>query len=379
MSLPTAAATSGAGKRRGPTILIYRFGQLGDTLIALPALWAVRRAFPDATLTYLASEHPGSGYVAARSVLPAAGLIDDWLTYAGEGAGRVRGLFRLWKALRQRRFDILVYLVPRGRTRRAVWRDLLFFRLAGIRRVVGHQGLTPVPARIPGQPLPVVEHEADYLLQRLAQSGLPLPSRTADDLGLALTPQEHQAAEEWLRAHVRGYPDAGPLVGIGPGSKAPSNIWPEERFAALGHRLIRELHLVPVVFGGPEDRPVAERLLRQWGCGSSAAGALAIRPAAAVLARCRLYVGNDTGTMHLAAAVGTRCVAVFSAQDWPGRWNPYGPGHAVLRRQVPCEGCRLKVCTTEGLRCLTEISIEDVLSGCRAVLQGERTSRNATQ
>src|SRR5205085_2524024 len=107
---------------------------------------------------------------------------------------------------------------------------------------------------------------------------------------------------------------------------------------------------------------------RAWGTGTSAAGLLDVRTAAAVLARCRLFVGNDTGTLHLAAAAGTPCVGVFAAQDWPGRWQPYGLGHTVLRRPVPCEGCRLTVCTREGMRCLREITVEDVLAACRATL-----------
>src|SRR5437588_12908164 len=94
-------------------ILIYRIGELGDTLIALPALWAVRRAFPEAALTFLGSEFPGSGYVAARAVLPPEGLIDDWLTYTPAKARGFANLFRLGRTLRRRRFDLLVYLAPR--------------------------------------------------------------------------------------------------------------------------------------------------------------------------------------------------------------------------------------------------------------------------
>jgi ADP-heptose:LPS heptosyltransferase len=167
---------------------------------------------------------------------------------------------------------------------------------------------------------------------------------------------------------VPGYPDDVSLIGIGPGSKWPSKVWPEERFAEVGKKLIGELGLYPIVLGGPEDAALAARLVKTWGSGANAAGALDIRPAAAALTHCRLYVGNDTGTMHLAAAVGTPCGAVFSAQDWPGRWYPYGMGHTVLRRRVACEGCLLQVCEREGLRCLKEISVDEVLSACREVL-----------
>jgi len=89
--------------RNGSKILIYRIGQLGDTIVALPALWAVRRAFPEASLTYLAPDHPGSGFAAARSVLPAEGLVDAAVdeevhipsAAACEGDGELAGLGRV--------------------------------------------------------------------------------------------------------------------------------------------------------------------------------------------------------------------------------------------------------------------------------------------
>jgi heptosyltransferase-3 len=352
-------------------ILIYRIGQLGDTIIALPALWAIRHAFPESSLTYLRSEHPGRGHVPAQDVLPREGLIDDWLTYSLDGPGGVCGMLRLWKSIRVRQFDVLVYLAPRLRPRRSIWRDLLFFRTAGIRRFIGHKGFRPLLPRVPGQPLLMEEHEADHLLQRLALGQVPIPSKQDRELNLALTSEEKQIANDWLRAHVPGYPSAASLVGIGPGSKAPAKIWPAERFAELGSRLISELSLFPIVFGGPGDVPLAKQLIEQWGQGACAASVLGIRPSAVALAHCRLFVGNDTGTMHLAAAVRTPCVGIIAAQDWPGRWYPYGSGHIALRRSVPCEGCKLEICTKEGMRCLKEISVEDVLQSCRTVLRGQ--------
>jgi len=105
------------------------------------------------------------------------------------------------------------------------------------------------------------------------------------------------------------------------------------------------------------------------GCPECAAGA-------AALSHCRMYVGNDTGTMHLAAAVRIPCVAIMSALDWPGHWSPYGSGHTVLRRHVPCEGCMLSVCTTEGLRCLKEIGTEEVVSASLQTLMRPETTVN---
>ncbi len=73
--------------------------------------------------------------------------------------------------------------------------------------------------------------------------------------------------------------------------------------------------------------------------------------------------------MHLAVAAGIRCVAIFSARDWPGRWYPYGEGHRVFRADIDCEGCRLQTCTERGNACLRRIQADEVTAACEEILQ----------
>ncbi|MGB7924614.1 MAG: glycosyltransferase family 9 protein [Pyrinomonadaceae bacterium] len=355
----------GAGRR----ILVHRIGHLGDTIITLPAFWAIRAHFPQAHIALLSNAFEGSNRVVAKSVLPATGLFDQWLTYlTGDDRTPTRGFFKLLLRLRRERFDTLVYLAPCQRTPRQVRRDLLFFRAAGIRRFIGHQGFAPYPPRVEGQPLPLLEREADHLLGRLERSGIPVPPPDERRIDLKLTHDEIAQARSWLESACGEAYRSRRLVGFCPGSKWLSKIWPEERFAEVGRSLVKEEGLFPVVFGGADDRERGERLIAYWRSGANAAGSLNVREGAAALGYCRLYVGNDTGTMHMAAAVGTPCVVTLSAQDWPGRWYPYGEGHIVLRRAVSSEGCMLSVCNRE-LQCLTEITAEDVLGACRSVLE----------
>ena len=362
------------GKAR--RILIYRVGHLGDTLIALPALLAVRQSFHGAHISLLSNAHLGNDRVTTQDVMP-NGLIDDWLTYpSSDGPTNPLSMVRLLTLLRRERFDTLVYLAPRLRSRFDVKRDLAFFRLAGIRNFIGHTGFEALREKGVGAPLPAVEHEADHLLRRLSLSGISVPAPGEAQIDLMLRSEEHDAADVWLRDNVLMF-GAGELVGFGPASKWPSKVWPEERFAELGRQLIGKCDVYPLVFGGSEDRGLGDRLIAAWGKGANAAGVLRVRHTAAALSRCQLFVGNDTGTMHLAAAVGTSCVVTMSAQDWPGRWNPYGKGHTVLRRQVSCEGCMLKICTHEGLRCLKEISVEEVVEACEGVLRAKSEEQGA--
>jgi ADP-heptose:LPS heptosyltransferase len=358
-------------------ILVFRVGELGDTIIALPSLRAVREAFPGAHISFLGNVNSKSNNVTAQQAIPATGLIDEWLSYSVNGAGwRSWQSVSLLKRLRKARFDTLVYLAPRLRKPKEVHRDLLFFRLAGIKNVIGQHGFS-MPERSAGVPLATADHELEHLLQRLSLSGIKIPSAENARIDLALTQQETDAADSWLRMQVKDR-DRKVLVGFGPGSKWPAKIWPEERFKEVGLRLTREYGAYPIVFGGAEDKALAERLVEYWKSGSTAAGALSPRQAAAALAQCALYVGNDTGTMHLAAAVGTPCVAIMAALDWPGRWVPYGPGHIVLRRTVPCEGCLLKVCDKEAMRCLKMIEVDEVINACSQILSRKSRIQLAT-
>jgi heptosyltransferase III len=351
-------------------ILIFSTGSLGDTLLVVPAIRALRQQYPRSELVLLSDVQAGSHYLLAQDVLTGTGLIDRTVTYVvhrGQFAALANLAQRLVLVarLRRRRFDTLAYCVEVNRGDLRVARDRLFFRLAGIRRFIGMEGLEPRPTAT-GLAIETVVNRADELLHRFAAAGIPVPSAGEGVLDLNLGNADQAAFERWRTGLP---PDGGrPWVGIGPGSKMPAKVWPAERFAALGRQLVNRFDVWPVVFGGPEDAALGARLVESWGRGYIAAGALGIRDAAVALGRCRFYVGNDTGTMHLAAAAGTPCVAIFSAREPAGRWHPYGPGHRTLRVAIECAGCCLTTCAERQNHCLTRISVDDVFATCVEVL-----------
>lgn len=346
-------------------ILIFRIGHFGDTVMALPAFWAVRDAFPDARVSLLTNfdpKHPQ--YVSPRAVLPEAGLINDWLAYPSNltGMSAAAAFLRLALELRRRRFDALFYLMPRLRTPAQITRDIRFFRFAGIERVVGADYISkhPLGLDIP-KPTPEVETEADFLLAALRADGVPATGVRTD---LLLAESERSAADSWLRRTDRG---TRRIVAVAPGSKWPSKVWFEDRFFEVGQRLTGSLDCYPVIIGGPEDKAVGDRLIARWRTGANAAGALSIRETAALLERCSLYLGNDTGNMHLAGAIGVPCVAVFAALDWRGRWHPFGERNRIFRKSVECEGCHTPDCFNAH-KCLDLVSADEVYEACREFL-----------
>ena len=353
-------------------LLVYHIGSLGDTLVAVPALWAVRETYPDAHITMLTDEQPRQSLVQACAILDGSGLIDDYIVYpVGKPLAMARLLFRL----RVRKFDRLIYLIKAPDGHRRIRRDACFFRLAGMRKFIGIQGLEADPPSQPGKPMPVVPHVADTLLARLRASGLQTPTAGQGRFYLNIGVSEQERVNRWRT----GLPDDGsrPWIAVGPGSKMPSKVWPYERYVTVLRRLIEDYDLWPIAFGGPSDRELDQRMVLELGRGYVAAGALSVRESMAAMEKCVLYLGNDTGTMHMAAASGLRCVAVFSSREYPGKWYPYGNGHKILRTPVSCEGCMLEECIDEGMRCVLSISVDNVLEACYNVLREEALRKQA--
>lgn len=352
-------------------IAVFRMGHLGDMVIAMPALWTIRRRFPEAKILFLNQEHRKGLIAQGLEVIRPGSVYDDTLGYRlGEGGVSKGDVLRALMRLRLERIEMLVY-IPSARTPAQLKRDRLFFRLAGIKRIVGMTGFAETDYRPEGTPLPSVTHEADLLLSHMARDGVSLDVDPHTLVGLGLTDEERAFAAVWIAE--KGIDPTRPLVGIGPGSKMTAKLWPIERFIEVARIIDAEFTPNFIAFGSGAERETCARIVDAVERGVNAAGELTIRQSAAVFEHCQLYIGNDTGTMHLAASAGVRCVALFSARDWPGRWYPYGKGHTVHRFAVPCEGCMLEVCDRANL-CLTSIDVAAVAASAvrtlREVLAG---------
>jgi ADP-heptose:LPS heptosyltransferase len=347
-------------------ILVFRTGQLGDTLVAVPSLRLIERCFSESQIDYLYDVHPGKNYMTGKDVLDGSLQIQDFIPYVVGVQGVLQQLGehgRLLKKVRSKRYDLLVNLVQPPRSRRQLVRDRVFFRLAGIRRQI-----VAAPSESRGlaslsRPLQPIQHEADFLLKRLHEHGLPKVEPSQGEIQIPSIDSEICEARTWLShavpSAVRG------VVAVAAGSKMQAKQWPLESFVIALKALWETEGVWPVFLGGPADAKPAQEMVTKIGAGGVAAGVFNIRGSLALLRQCDFYLGNDTGTMHLAVAAGLKCVAIFSARDQPGRWYPYGEGHIVHRLSVDCEGCMLQTCVGQKKRCLTEINPEDVLESCR--------------
>jgi ADP-heptose:LPS heptosyltransferase len=350
---------------------VFRIGQLGDTVISLPALWVIRRRFPDAHVTLLYDSQRARNYVSPKELLVGTSLVDAFATYpynngSGFGFAEMAQLGGTLYSLRKAHYDGFVYLAPSSRTPKQVRRDQAVFRLLGIEHRWGMTYPDAIHLRRNAAKGTLHPHEADLLLARLGTDGFITPAPGDGCMDLQLGQRDQAQVEKWLSALP---PDGGRAwLAVGPSSKMPAKCWPVVRYAEAVRCLIRDKDVWPVVFGGPEDAPLAERLVNTWGRGYIAAGHLSVRASAAALQRSRLYLGNDTGTMHLAAAAGIPCLAIFSARTQSGRWYPYGSGHRVLRVDIDCQHCELIECVERRNECLTRIEVAPVVRNCMEIL-----------
>jgi len=306
-------------------ILIYRLGSLGDTVMALPCFHLIRRAYPTAHITVLTNA-PISGKAAPlEAVLQNSGLIDAVLHYP-LGLRDPEKLLRLRATLHQQRFDLLISLTaPRGLM--ASIRDYLFFKACGISKIIG----IPFAKRdLVCQQLADdsgFESEALRLLRRIHTLGhADLKDKHWHDL--RLTPDEIAEAKRLLaEAGIEGKFFTASL-----GTKSPLKDWG----AANWSRLLAELSSAHpgyslVLLGSADEFEPSEMLLASWkGTRANLCGKTSARISAALLREARLFVGHDSGPMHLADAVDTRCLTIYSAQAPPGQWFPLGTEHINL-------------------------------------------------
>ncbi len=344
-------------------ILIYRPGALGDTIVAVPAIQAIRAAYPDASLGFM-TVHGETG-IWADQVLREFAWFDDMITYAPGDLKTASGVGAVWRRVRQFGADMVLHLSSEQNSRARILRDRAFFASAGIPRFVGGAARSVTFYGRRRRDDRIYPYEVDRLLALAVHAG------AADHQPVFDLPSSDavRARVDSLLAHA-GIDSARPVIGLCPGSKQPAKRWPLERYSEICRRLIDTYGASIVVVGGEQECAAGNQIGGGWPANRwvNTAKQLSVLEMAELLRRCTFYLGNDTGAMHVAAAVGTRCVAVFGAQYPEHGWHPYGDDHVVLRRRPPCRNCFLTDCTRLATRCLTDISIDDVWTACSRTL-----------
>lgn len=302
---------------------MIRTDRLGETLLHLPLVDALKRTYRDATLTWMVNPD-------LVELISQAPEVDRTLSYDFDPASSWwRRAVRLAGHLRREQFDLVMISNSTKEFHLATW-------LSGIPVRVGYDrkwGFL-LTHRLADRRALGDCHEVEYNIGLLTALGLTVSASPA--LHLPVT-EESEREMAQLFEHV-GVSHAERIMVIHPWTSNRRKQWPLERVRALLGRLSSMVTARPMVIGGPEEQRHAELLLR--GMESSVVnvvGRLSLPALAACLRRARVVITNDSGPMHLAAAVGTPVVALFGTADagsHPRRWGPWGSGHTVIHKPL---------------------------------------------
>ena len=340
-------------------LLIRSTNWIGDAVMTTPAIRTIRHNFPDTEITLLVLPW-------VRDVFAACPHIDDFFIY--EKHGRHRGLagkWRLARELRAKNFDAAILL-------QNAFEAALITKLAAIPNRGGYttdgRGLLlthPVKKR-PG--IDAI-HQVHYYQEMVAGLGLqPGP----DALELFLDQDALARAEQELARALAGRENEnkkGPVIGLNPGAAyGPAKRWPAKKYGQAAALFVRETGGLAVVFGTDADNEAA-RVIQETVGGQGAVldltGKTDLATAMAHISLCDVFITNDSGLMHVAAALDTPLVAIFGSTDHVAT-GPFCEQAIILRRDLDCSPCKKTHCPKGHFACMEQINADEV---CAAALE----------
>ena len=350
-----------AGWREARRVLAVRLDNLGDVLVTTPAIHAIRESSPEASITLLAS--PVGAQVGRLNpdfdevVVHSAPWMDPWCRLPLDPARESRAIARLSEG----RYDAAVIFTS---FRQSPLPAAYMCYLAGIplrlaASIDGPGSLLTTRHRHPERMM----HEVERGLDLVAAVGM----QASDDRLVLRVPD---SAREEIAGFAGG---ERPLIVVHPGCSMPARTYPWEMYVDVIDTLVRDLDARVMVTGADDERPLVDTILAHiapWTRGNAvaAAGSLAFPAFCALIEAADLVVTNNTGPMHMSAALGTPVVALFALTNPPEQWGPWKVPHRMLWHEVPCRLCYSRVCPTTH-DCLRQVSPRDVVQAAADLLR----------
>jgi lipopolysaccharide heptosyltransferase II len=318
-------------------VLVIKLRAVGDVILSTAALPNLRAAFPDATIDFLVER-------SCRDVIAGNDRIDNMIVFSRT---RTSG-FKILLDLRRARYDMVIDLF--GNPRSAL---MTFASRARYRVGYDFRGRS-YAYNILVKPRGAEVHNVEFNLDALRRIGVPI-----------ICTSPHLSLSESDRAFARRESERLGLtgrfvVGINPGSSRPIKRWPARRFAELGALLAGRFNARICVFWGPGEKSLADAVAGEIGDAAVVAPQTNLKQLGAMFERCSLVVSNDSGPMHIAAALGRPTVGIFGPVN-PLLQGPYGENTGYARKdELSCLGCNCDKKCPVGSPCMTELEAERV-------------------
>ncbi|KAA0227352.1 lipopolysaccharide heptosyltransferase II [candidate division KSB1 bacterium] len=339
-------------------ILVIKLRAIGDVILATPVLDNLAAAFPHAAIDFL-TEPASAPIVQHHPALHDVIVLDRRGWAQLPHFARLRASFAFMQKLRDKKYDMVFDLF--GNPRSAL---LTYFSHAPVRvgykfrvrRLAYNHLVVPRGDRV---------HEVEFNLDALR--ALDIPIRT-QNLRVEIAGDAQTEVAKWWREQK--LEEAKPVIGLNASGGWYTKRWPLASFAQLGDRLARDCGAtIILLWGSWDEQRDANEIARQMQAPARLAPPTDLAQAGALLARLHLLVSNDSGPMHLAAAMKTRVVGVYGPTR-PGLQGPWGEGHQVVfKAGLHCLGCNGVTCKIKTHDCMQQLEVEEVLQAAKLCLQ----------
>ena len=336
-------------------ILVVRTDRIGDLLLSTPVIQALRQSYPNAYIAAMVSPY-------AKEIVDGNPYLDEVIIYDKDFKHKswARSM-KFASRLKKKRFDLALILHPTNRV------HLIAF-FAGIKKRVGFDKKLGflLTDRIRHGKQEGEKHELEYTLDLIRHLGIePKDKRPF----MPLKPESEKWTDDLFASESLTPQDK--LLGIHPAASCPSKIWPAERFAEAADKLADKYDLKVLIFSGAKDIKLAEKVENSMKHRAiNLAGRTSVSQLASVLKRCRLFISNDSGPVHIASAVGVPVISIFGRNQKglsPQRWGPLGLQDKILHKETGCIECLAHNCVKE-FTCLKSISVGDVIKAADSIL-----------
>lgn len=312
---------------------------MGDVILTTPLIRRLKEVFPEARLSYLTQD-------TFAPMLFHNPHLDEVIAWPVSGS--ITEQWRVYRQVRQRRFDLAIDLFGNPRTALMTWLTGAPVRVGGDFRGRGKLYNVRVPA-------PTTELNAiDFHWRSLEAFGVDKGDNRTE---IFLIEQEKKWARNFLEE--RSLDLSRPIVGLHPGATWPNKRWPEKYFAELARQLI-DKNIQVLITQGPGEEKIVMEVMRQISSpkptGAVSPPVLNLRQLASVQNQMQVFVSNDCGVMHLAVAAGTPTIGLFGPSQ-PHIWFPYdrAAGHQALWHEIECRPCHKNFCPLGHLNCQNEL------------------------
>ena len=338
---------------------------IGDVVLTTPIIRSVRTAFPQAYVAYM-------GEKGAVSLLEHHPCLDEIIPYDYSRPTFIEQP-RVALLLKRRKFDLVVDLFGNPRS-------ALLTYLSGAKTRVGTERkgrgrFYTIQVKDDGKPKTAEQFHNQFI----EAVGI---KASSDKTEIFLTDDERREGRiylQWIDGESKPLDPGRPVIGIHPGATWPAKKWLPERFAGLADLLTARLRAQVLMVAGPNDDETVNAVLKECIAPVKVVRSLPLRQLAAVMSHCSMFIANDAGPMHIAAALGIPTIGLFG----PGEeniWFPYAAkeGHIALRKDVPCHPCHLDFCNRQGdgyMECMKLLTVDEVAGWAMKIMSVARNVR----